>query len=404
MALFDGTHAPSINIYLDKTNRTSGKFILSYSELNGADVLGTNAVPFTTLQQLNSNNIKSITIRRGRTREDQVFQAGQLTFVMDNISGNYDPQQNVTALQGSDGESILCGKTGVRVTATYAGTEYVIYSGYIEQIILNDGFAPTAEFICVDAISQLSTQVLHYQNYNNLYDRDVINHILTQVGWPSTFRDVSSYEQVIAENADVKETAFNICHQVAAMQMGKFFIDRFGKPTFRTFSECFGSTGGERPAYRMLLSDQRPPVNDTDIEYDYINVSGGEKYIVNTVTINNSTGDAVRTNAASVARYGGVRKELPGYFYFSSDAALFAQRMSIYWGTPAYRCERVEFDGYGLTDWYSILTTEIGDGATVDRQSVYRSKKRYNCLVESIDHDITPDNWRVSLQFSPDSI
>ena len=104
MALYDGTNAPLIKVYLDTGNRTSGLFTLSWSQLGGTDVLG-QYTPFTTLTQVTTTDVKRIAIRRGRTREDQQIQPGTLTLTMDNTSGSYDPEfakgATVTAASGS---------------------------------------------------------------------------------------------------------------------------------------------------------------------------------------------------------------------------------------------------------------------------------------------------------------
>ena len=93
MALYDGTNAPLIKVYLDTGNRDSGLFTLGFSALapTGTDVLA-KYTPFTTLTQMQTEDVKSIAIRRGRTREDQAIQAGTLTLSMDNTLGTYDPE------------------------------------------------------------------------------------------------------------------------------------------------------------------------------------------------------------------------------------------------------------------------------------------------------------------------
>jgi hypothetical protein len=93
MSLYDGTNAPLIKVYLDTGNRNSGLFTLGWSTLapTGTDVLG-SYTPFTTLTQMPTTDVKRISIRRGRTREDQQIQPGTLTMTMDNTSGSYDPE------------------------------------------------------------------------------------------------------------------------------------------------------------------------------------------------------------------------------------------------------------------------------------------------------------------------
>ena len=106
MALYDGVNAPVIKVYFDTGNRNQGKFILNYSLLGGSDTLGTYT-PFSTLTQLPTTDVKKISIRRGRTREDQQVQPGSLTLTLDNTSGNYDPELSktgtVTAATGASG-------------------------------------------------------------------------------------------------------------------------------------------------------------------------------------------------------------------------------------------------------------------------------------------------------------
>lgn len=402
MALLNGTTSPTVKVYLDAGNRTANKFIFAYSLLGGTDTLGSNAyTPFATLLQLPAADVRSVSIRRGRTREDQTFQAGQLTFIMDNVSGNYDPQKNVATYRGSDGKSILCGSTGVRVTATYSGTETVIYSGYIEQINLVDDFAPTVEFVCTDAITKISKQTFNYKpSWGTEIDADVVTEVLGKIGWPSTFINTThAGDALVSPELNVTDSAYNICTTIAQMQMGKFFIDRFGKPCLISYSYT------QLPDVFMYLSDQRPPQDPygrPTIEYDNISISGGEKYIVNAITINNTTGDFTRVNGGSVSRYGSIPKSVVGYHKFSADAIDAAVNMANYWGTPEYRIETVEFDGFGLTQWLDILKTELGDGLFLYRQSAYNSTPTlYYCGIESLNHDITASSWRVSMNLSP---
>lgn len=93
MALYDGTNAPKIKVYLDIGNRASGLFTLDWSGsvLDGTDVLS-GYTPFSILTQMPSEDVKGIAIRRGRTREDQAIQAGSLILTMDNTLGTYDPE------------------------------------------------------------------------------------------------------------------------------------------------------------------------------------------------------------------------------------------------------------------------------------------------------------------------
>jgi len=485
MALLDGTNAPVIRMYLDTSNRTSGKFILSYSLLGGSNVLGVPDAPFTTKIQLPSTDMKAISIRRGRTREDQAFQAGQATITLDNLSGNYDPQfpgggfGSVTAATGNgttttytytysgswqpfhvgdivsvqslgiaSGSSLnfynlpivsmgsgtftvawaqvgvssgtgvafkgymgqdlgplLAGGTGLQITGQYSsGTEYPIYSGYIEDVQIEQGFVPEVTLTCADAITLLSKRVAYISTPDTPIAADTqIGQILNGAGWDSAYRLIlaSSYN-----NGNIKSvmSAWDACNTVALSEMGRFFIDRSGKPTFHPFQNLYNRTA------RNTFSDQQTAGT---IEFDEMSVTGGDKYVTNTFTLTvdkyqdgSDPKSVTVTNGASASRYGSISRTLTSYNWSSTDMKTIAGNMATHWATPAYRVESIGFNPYGLgsTEWTSLLQTELGDRVTVKRTIPYRDESVYSCCVESINHDISPSDWRCSFNLSPSSL
>jgi hypothetical protein len=488
MALLDGTNAPVIRIYLDTSNRLSGKFILSYSLLGGSDVLGVPDAPFTTTIELPNTDMRSISIRRGRTREDQSFQAGQSTIVFDNLSGNYDPQfpgggfGNVTAAtgngttstytytysgswqplhvgdivsvqglgiasgqslnfynlpivsmgsgtftvnyaqigvasvasglgvfykgyMGTDSGPLLAGGTGVQITAKYgSAAATVIYSGYIEDVQIDQGFTPMVTLVCADAITLLSKRFAYMSTPGTPIAADAqINQILNGAGWNSSYRVISSSTY---SNSSINDflSAWDACNTIALSEMGRMFIDRNGQPTFHSFADLYTRS------LRNTYSDQQ---TSATIEYDEIAVTGGDKYVTNTVTLtvdkyqNTANSKSITaTNGASASRYGSISREIVSYNYFDTDMKTIAQNMADHWGIPDYRIESIGFNPYGLssTDWSKLLFTELGDRVTVKRTVPYRSELTYTCCVESINHDISPYDWRCSMNLSPSSL
>ena len=127
MALFDGSNAPTITVEFDMSKL--GAFVLGISTLDGSDVLGTGSTVWSTVS---NTDVRSLSIRRGRSREDQAVQPGSLSLVLENRSGNYDPDNNASPYFWN-GYSLLTRGMGVRISATWSGTTYVIYRGYLEQ-------------------------------------------------------------------------------------------------------------------------------------------------------------------------------------------------------------------------------------------------------------------------------
>ena len=482
MALLDGTNAPIIRMYLDTSNRTSGKFILSYSLLGGADVLGKPDAPFTTKIQLPSTDMKAISIRRGRTREDQAFQAGQATITFDNLSGNYDPQLvqgfgtvsaatgtgttstytytysgtrqpfhvgDIVSVQGffvgsdtswnfynlpivsmgsgtftvnfahsgsgsgsggiafkgymgQDLSPLLAGGTGLQITAQYnSGTEFSIYAGYIEDVQMDQGFTPEVTLTCADAITLLSKRVAYISTPDTPIAVDTqIGQVLDGAGWNSAYRLIyaSTYN-----NGNIKSvmSAWDACNTIALSEMGRFFIDRSGKPTFHSFAFLYN-----RPT-RNTFSDQQTAGT---IEFDEMSVTGGDKYVNNTITLTvenyqdgSDSKSITATNGASASRYGSISRTLTSYNWSSTDMKTIAGNMATHWATPTYRVDSIGFNPYGLglSEWNTLLQTELGDRVTVKRTVPYDKENEYVLCVESINHDISPSDWRCSFNLSP---
>jgi len=481
MALYDGTNAPLIKVYLDVGNRNAGKFILNYSLLGGSDTLG-SYTPFTTLQQMPSTDVKRISIRRGRTREDQAIQPGDLTLVLDNTSGNYDPEftiaSTITAASGNgsvitytyssatpykagmivtiyglsnanfnlsyqtivsatsttftvangyfgstsstgaaysgfvngSGQTMLVSNSGIRVTATWSGVEYNLYSGFIEQMDKDLSLEPTVTITCVDGSTQLGKSFVN-TDVSTLGDVDAITKILADAGWNGSLAgSPGSYYYLGKVPTDTAQSMIDI---ISGNQMGMFFINGSNEATWLNWN-VFKPTGSSKTA-KFTLSDAR---TSTDlIEYDSISVIGGEKYLLNTVIASNydsgyvaGNDPAIITefNSASVGRFGPVQKEVDLYINATTLQPTAAQdavqALADAFASPVYRVDEVSFEcvGFSSTLWYNFLNScELSQVVDVVRSPIYGGTLTYNSYIQQITHDITPDSWRSSLTLSP---
>jgi len=94
MALYDGSNAPTITVEFDTSKL--GAFTLGISPLGGTDVLATGTA--TKWSAIPTTDIRTITMRRGRTREDQAVQPGTVTLVLENRTATYDPDNTASIL------------------------------------------------------------------------------------------------------------------------------------------------------------------------------------------------------------------------------------------------------------------------------------------------------------------
>jgi hypothetical protein len=473
MSLYDGTNAPLIKVYLDTGNRNGGLFTLGYSLIGFSDVLGTYT-PFTTLTQFPTTDVKSISIRRGRTREDQAIQPGTLTLTMDNTSGSYDPTFSkasyITAATGSAGvvtytsantlnvgdivsvtgltagtlnlklqtvtsatstqftvansatgtcsgqtgtcysgyvsesigwASMLTAGTGVRVTATWAGIEYKLYSGFIEQIDKDLSLEPTVTFTCVDGLAKMARMFTNTDT-RTLGDYSAIVQILSSAGW--NYGTAGSSNDLYIVSSIPTADALTMIHTIESSQLGMFYVNPSGKATWLN-SGVFasGSFAGATPFF--TLSDSRT-ASDV-IEYDSISIIGGEKYIKNNVTYTNIDPNGIQNtgtkfNSTSVNRFGTFASQISLY-YTQYYAAIIAQLQADHFAFPADRVNSVSFECVGLssTVWIGILNSDLGSAVIAKRTPIYGNQITYNSYIQEVNHDIKPDSWRMSLTLSP---
>ena len=389
MALFDGSNAPTITVEFDLTKQ--GAFILGISTLGGTDVLGTGATVWSAVPVA---NIRSLSIRRGRSREDQAVQPGTLSLVLENRSGNYDPD-NTASTYYWNGYSLLSRGLGVRVSATWSGTTYVIYRGYLEQLDVDASLDPVAIFQFTDALAYLGTQTVTAiaSSYSGDTTSTRLGRILDAIGWDASLRSISGSRQM--QPTTFGDTALSLGDQVSRCEFGRFYVDRQGKVVLLPYESTFTTPS------RIAFSDTRA---SGTIEYDTIVTTPGAKYLVNSVTLNQATGTAQTfTDTNSTLRYGVYPKSYDAPLLTDSVALDLATVIAYRYSLPKTRVDHVEFDALGIdsSSWASLLQTDLGDNVTVARTTVDARSRTYTDLVESISHDLTPDGWRVGMDLSP---
>jgi hypothetical protein len=387
MALLDGTNAPTITVEFDYGWR--GIFTIGISPLGSSDVLG--GTSGTNWQAIDSNDIRNISIRRGRTREDQANQPGQLTLVVDNRSGNYDPDNASSPYQWY-GYSTLMRGMGIRVSATYSSTTQILYTGYVEQIATDASLDPIVTFTATDGLAIIAAQNLATiaSSYSGDTTATRIGRILDAIGWSP--RSLTGSRQM--QPTTWGNTALAACEEATACEFGRFHVSRSGVATLIPYENLKTST------LQFNLSDTR---SAGTVEYDTIVTTPGARYLINNVILTQYSGRTqTSTNTSSSNRFGLYTKNVTAPLLSDSDASTMAGYYASRWAFPLTRVDRVEFDAVGLTtQWSGILASELGDRVTVARTTVDSRSLSYTNLIESINHDITPNSWRIGLDLSP---
>ena len=397
--------------------RSSSQFTVTNSTVGTSSGTGTAKqgdvlhayIPLQTLVQIPATDIRNIAIRRGRTREDQAFQPGTMTLTLDNRSGNYDPE-SLNATYSLSSYSMFTGGTNMKVTATWSGTEYSLYAGYIEFVEVSQGLDSVVTITCVDFFKRLSNVSINLGSFSGTSSA-AASSFLSSAAW-AYGSTVSGTIPALIQGAPT-DTALNALETLASGQGGRVFCDRSGGAVFSGYDYIVPSG-----AATLTFSDQR---TSGTIEYDNITITPGARYLRNQVVTTNPYASAsysgswtyiseikTYTNSGSSNRFGLVSKAINTFCVATNLDSGIGQYLADHFANADYRVEELDFevtklDALGGTIWPSFLASEIGTKVSVARTPVYTTARTYTCLIQGMNHDIKPDSWRCSLMLSPAS-
>lgn len=373
MSAFNGTNAPTVKI----------QFFY-----NGA---------WTDVPTL---DLREVAWDRGRTRPDQRMEAGQMVVVLDNRSGNYDPD-NTASPWWLSGQTTLRADLKARLIATWSSISYVLYVGFLETTQLNAGFDATATMTFVDGIAILGRYTappLKVAGFSGETTATRVGRMLSYAKWPtgSTNRSLTGAVTVggITQDAPIMDI-INECEDAEA---GTFYISRTGVATFVNLQNKFS-----RPT-QLSFDDQRTP---NTVEYEAIDTTPGTYQLVNAVTVNYAIKDKKGKkksvqHLASVARYGLKLLEVTTLTLKDSNASNLAAYLAKRNAFPRTLVQNIEFSGLTLGDLYpDFLETELLDLCIVKRTTVDGRNQTFELVIEGFSHRITPNGWDVTYYTSP---
>jgi len=381
MPAFDGTNAPTVKVQF---------------YFNGAYT----DVPTTDLREVD--------LTRGRIRPDQRIDPGQMIITLDNRSGDYDPD-NSSSPWWQSGQTTLRAGWPARLTATWSGTTYILFVGYLENTKLDIGFDATATMTFVDGIFTLgkfTAPAAKITDNNGETTSTRVGRMLTYAGWGtgSTWRSLTGSVTLAgtAQNAPIMD----IINQCEDAEAGCFYMSRTGKATFVTLKDKFN-----RPT-QLTFNDSRA---SNTVEYYEIDTNPGIYSFINASLVNYSpnttTGSGVNQvkgkqvtvqQKDSVVKYGLKLLKVDTYILSADVAKKLATYYSTRTKTPKTLVQSVSFTALALGALYpDFLETEIQDLCYVKRTTVDGRNQSFELTIEGFHHRITPNDWDVTYYTSP---
>ena len=325
--------------------------------------------------------ILEVNIRRGREQQNIFVDSGTATIIINNQSGAFDPSNT-----SSPWYNTLVSGMQVRIS----GNGIVIYTGYLEDNMVNQGIYPTVSLTFVDGLATFGKTIapaLATSQYSETAATRA-GRILDFANWSATARSLTGTVVMMATTLGL--SCLDLLEQCANVIGGRFYISRTGVATLVPLSNKF-----TRPT-QLLFSDQGDAYS---VPYDGIVTNPGTDYVYNEAVVYRGPGElqiSAKYNP-SVSTYQLKSKKLDAPTNTTSAATNLAYYAARKDADAVVLVEQVDFSAIGLgvlaTDF---LTTELYDMVQVKRETYDGRFITIDCVVEGMAHNINSNNWRVS--------
>lgn len=378
----------TVSLGLDLSLAGSGDFFtIGATPLGGTAIANSKPIAGDVNTDVTSY-VRSVSLRRGRSKETEKFDAGRATVVLDNRSRRFDPSYTAGPYYGSL-------KPRKAVTIDVEGQR--IYTGQVEDWNLDYtvGGDSTASVVASDGMTLLAARTLTGGTATGQATGARITAVLadSMVDWPSARADIDTGLATLG--ADVVEpgaAALAYLQLVAASEPGSLFIDRNGTLAFRDRSSLQRATG-------TTFSD-----DGTGIPFVAVARTVGTELVWTNVSVTYTGGTATASATAVQDDYGIVT--LPWDTLLSTSGQ--AEELADFWvgrySVPTDRIEGLEVlvgENLTATQRGAVLALEIGDLVTVTFTPNGVGTALVQTLsVEAIEHEITDGGHRHTVRLS----
>jgi hypothetical protein len=341
-----------------------------------------------------SNIALRVSIRRGRNRILNSFEAGTATVVLEDQNGDWNPQNTSSPYYGK-----LLPLRKIRIWADYddgGGVDrYYLYSGYItsydNSFRLGFDEVSSVTLQCVDAFRL-------FQNVNITTVAGTsagqttgarIENLLDVASYPTSQRQIDTGDSTVQADPGTARTLLTACQTVEQTELGGFFIDAEGNAVFLS-----RSTVSEKADQTPLLFND----NGTDIPYSTIDFAYDDTQIFNDITVTRLGGTPQNVQSTSSIEtyfiHSGQRTDL---LMQTDTEALNQAQMLLNARDEALL--RIDSIGLNLKDATSVdlikagIDSELFTLIDVTKTGQASSTFTLELFVQGIQHDITPTSW-----------
>ena len=360
----------------------------------GEGIFGTNVLADSASLIVDvSNVVDSVSTKRGRSATADEFQTGTLTLRIVDQNGDFNPQNPSSPYFG-----FLTPMRKVSISATYGGTTYPMFSGFITSYTTttprnaNDVVYTTISAVDATRLAQ-NAQI---STVTGATAGDLsgtrINQILNTIGWPASMRDVDAGLTRLQNDPATARTALAALQTATNSEYGAIYVDASGSWTFQDRTVTVASVAGTP----VVFND-----NGSDISYFNAVWRTDDTLVFNQANITRTGGTVQNaTNAASVAKYFAHTYNQQNLLMATDAEALdYARAYVASRAETSVRCDAIELDLY--TDNYTAgtvaaLDLDFFDPVTITTNQPGSSTLTKTLQVFGVAHNVTPNKWRTT--------
>ena len=350
----------------------------------GFGILGDGSAPALVIDV--TDVTRSINIKRGRNILQDTYEAGSATVRIYDPTGRFNPQNTSSDLFGQ-----LTPLRKLRISASYIGNTYYLFSGYTTTYTYTYDQAENVSYVDITAVDGFRlfnlaniTTVTGSANGDTTSQR--IGKILDTVSFPVSMRTFDTGNSLCQADPATTRTALNAIKNAEFSEQGAFYMDAEGQAVFKNRTNVVASAGNTPIEFNQT----------GDIPYKNLAFAFDDKLIINQATI---------TRIGGVAQFAQDSGSVAVYFPHSvnydnlvvqtdTDANNIAR---IYVSTRSDTTIRIDSMQVDLLDpavpTGTMLAMDYFTNVDISNIQPDGSTITKNLQVQGISWDITPNRW-----------
>ena len=237
---------------------------------------------------------RSINISRGRNIGRDTYEAGTAIITVYDNNGDFNPQNS-----SSPWYPYVTPLRKIRVSATYAGTEYFLYSGYVQNYAYRYDQAENVgytDIYCSDAFRLFNLAIINTIT-GATAGQDMgtrINKILDTVEFPAGMRVTDTGNSTAQADTGATRTSLSAMQTAEFSEQGAVYVNSEGSIVFKNRNNTIAASGTTPISFNQTGG----------IPYKSVKLAFDDKLILNVGKFKRVGGaEQVYTDAESVATY-----------------------------------------------------------------------------------------------------